>query len=329
MKSTPELVPVLRDDPTITKDNRLIRSRFQLTTLEHKVLLYLVSIVEETKSRDMISVRLKDIIQFFDVDTSKRTSIHTDLKKCFRGLRKKDVEFNDEMNGVWTLTGFLYKTKIHWKKGLIDVWFDDELYDYLLDLKRNFTTYQIRTVFNFKISHSFRFYEILKSYEYQGKISISVNELKLMLGLQKKYKRYNSFRERVLDPSIKELNEHTDIQIEYHKIHNSKGGVKELVFFIKENTDNLPNDKRIRSKMKKSLGFPKDKFPTLTREIKEKTGLNKDQCIKLSHLWFDNQVLLWKKVEIILNKNDRDEIKDLKSYFWTTLFNEGSQHFLV
>jgi hypothetical protein len=95
----------------------------------------------------------------------------------------------------------------------------DELKPYLLQLKRNYTQYNLAAVANFRNSYSIRFYELLKMRQNMGKggqfyIEYTLAELKKLLGIQShEYKQATDLRARVIKPALEEINTQTDLKI--------------------------------------------------------------------------------------------------------------------
>jgi plasmid replication initiation protein len=91
-----------------------------------------------------------------------------------------------------------------------------------------------------------RLYELAKSYAYKGQVDISVDALRENL-MADVYPAFGNFKQRVLAPAIKEINEYTDIEVTYDCITDKGELVKgrlqgkritHLRFYIK-NKDTL------------------------------------------------------------------------------------------
>lgn len=108
-------------------------------------------------------------------------------------------------------TGFL---KIGWVssaryvegKGVIQLSFDKKLKPYLLQLKEQFTKYNLFLVAQFQSSYSVRIYMLLKQYEKIGHREFEITELKSILGIdEKKYTQFKAFRQWVINQAKKEF----------------------------------------------------------------------------------------------------------------------------
>jgi hypothetical protein len=70
-----------------------------------------------------------------------------------------------------------------------------------------------------------------KCWENSPTWSVSLDELKIKLGIPGKYPRWNNFRLFVIDPAIKDINLHSDIKVTYEKEKHVRTVIG-LVFFV-------------------------------------------------------------------------------------------------
>lgn len=134
-----------------------------------------------------------------------------------------------------------------------------------LELKGGYTKLELETMMKLS-ANAYRLYATLKSmqYRHQNEIEIGLEELKKNMGLintseqikrnhngkyavvvkdleyklSTKYELFADFKKRALDPSVKEINEKTDLTIAYKKKNNSKHRVEAIIFTIQMGGDN-------------------------------------------------------------------------------------------
>lgn len=63
---------------------------------------------------------------------------------------------------------------------------------------------------------------MFKSYLFRKSVKFSIDDIKKYLSLEDKYKEYKEFRRRVIEPSVKEINEYTDLQVEWEPIKKGR-----------------------------------------------------------------------------------------------------------
>ena len=108
------------------------------------------------------------------------------------------------------------------REGVVEAVFNEHLRPYLLELKNNFTKAQLSQVLKLKRPASHRIYWLLREYAAFGKRTVSLGELRHVLGLKDEYAdRFDHFRTRVLDPAQEEL-AHTDLPFTYELLKQGR-----------------------------------------------------------------------------------------------------------
>ena len=96
--------------------------------------------------------------------------------------------------------------------------FADAIIPMLVELERNFTTYEIAQVANLQSRYAMRLYEFLIRFKTSKTLEISLEDLRFRFGLlEHEYQLMSDFKKRVLDLATKEINEHTDITAKYEQ----------------------------------------------------------------------------------------------------------------
>jgi len=118
----------------------------------------------------------------------------------------------------------------------------DKALPLMFEFKERYFTYELWNALRLKSANQIRMYEILKQFEFVGERVISIDELRALLGIDKKeYPRFNSFRECVIDACQEALATNTDIKYTYEPTgHRGQGGkVKALKFTISRNESHV------------------------------------------------------------------------------------------
>jgi plasmid replication initiation protein len=113
-----------------------------------------------------------------------------------------------------TIMHWIHKATIQKGSGTIKIHLDNDLRPYLLQLKDHFTQYSLYYTLAMRNKYSIRFYELLKSYENLRSWNFAFEELNTKLCAET-YTRLIDFKRRVLEPSIKEINAYSDINVDY------------------------------------------------------------------------------------------------------------------
>jgi plasmid replication initiation protein len=156
-------------------------------------------------------------------------------------------------SGTETLVRWIERPFIDHKNGTIRIKLDELMRPFLLEIKNHFTAYNIYFTLAMKSKYSIRLYEILKSYEYVHECSFNVDQLKRMLSAEK-YELYKDFRVKVLDIALREINELSDISVEYTAEKNGRKYEK-IRFRISPKKDTLERVrtyKKVEQKLNKN-----------------------------------------------------------------------------
>ncbi|WP_411670802.1 replication initiation protein RepM, partial [Acinetobacter baumannii] len=97
--------------------------------------------------------------------------------------------------------------------------FSDDVVPLITNLEKHFTSYELEQVSSLTSAYAIRLYELLIAWRSTGKVSmLETKELRSRLGvLDTEHQRMESFKRRVLEPAIQQINDHTDIKAEYEQ----------------------------------------------------------------------------------------------------------------
>ena len=201
----------------VTQSNKLIDARQvqPLTPREQKLVLAFVSMIQpEDKDFKVYSLEIKTFHKLLNI---KGRENYTQIRNILKKLMTKTIEIPTE-NG-YLITHWASHIEYITGEGRVEFSFEPKLKPYLLQLKRDFTSYRLINALLLNSSYSIRLYELLKKWQKIGKWRVNVDELRKMLGAnQKSYNVYGNFKNRVLKPSIEEVNNETDINVSYKEI---------------------------------------------------------------------------------------------------------------
>lgn len=221
------------DTSLVVKSNKLIEARFSLGVIEQKVVLAFIAMVNSSDANfQEYEMDVRSICSIMGV---KGENYYPVIKEMTKSIRDKGFTIKEDDGDLQI--GWFSSIKYHDKRGKVSVSFDPKLKPYLLDLKKDYTKYRLYNAIVLKGSYSIRFYELLKQYEFLGARSIDVEKLKEILRIPaSKYTKYNSFKFKVINKAIAEINRKTDIMITYREIRSERK-VHTLEFTIESNNE--------------------------------------------------------------------------------------------
>ena len=212
----------------VVKDNKLIqdvtRKKYELSILEQKILGFIISMIKPpTPNSPFPCYQLEFDIRLFckvcgiDFENGKN---YQNIKIALKRLADNSFwieEDDDELLFQWINT-----PRIKNKSGKDIIKISDDVMPYLYNLQEKFTSYELYQILALKGSHSIALYELFKSYLFRKSVKFSIDDIKKYLSLEDKYKEYKEFRRRVIEPSVKEINEYTDLQVEWEPIKKGR-----------------------------------------------------------------------------------------------------------
>jgi plasmid replication initiation protein len=224
-----QVLDVQQYNKAVTKSNALIEANYKLSTLEQKIILYLISQIH--KDDDDFKMYRLPIQEFSEMLGYRGSPKYTELREITKNLMRKVLEIREGQK-LKQLSWVSY-VEYDERSGLVSLSFDPRLKPYLLQLKREFTTYRLKNVMELKSSYSIRMYELLKRWQYMKEVEIALDDLRMMVGAADKYHQYHNFKKRVLTPAQQEILEKTDIWFKYQEVRK-KRKVMALRFYIQE-----------------------------------------------------------------------------------------------
>ena len=219
----------------VVKANELIQNtRFNLSTQEQKLILYLISKIKPNDVElEEHEFNIKEFCQVCGIDDHNGKN-YRDVKGTIKKLADRSVWIKLD-NNKESLIRWINKAWMFEQSGTIILRLDDDLKPYLLQLREKFTQYQLIYTIGMKSQYSIRIYELLKSYENMHSKTFDISELKAML-FAETYTRYPDFKRYVLDIALREINSLTDISIDFEAIKKGKKFAK-IEFSIKTKED--------------------------------------------------------------------------------------------
>jgi plasmid replication initiation protein len=287
----------------VDKDYQLITARYKLSTVEQKLILSIISLIRPTDS-DFMNYQIP-ISQFgFLADNNN----HQRLKKYCKDIMSKPLEVATEDG--WML--FNWFSHIRYRKEMIECSVSPELKPYLLELKENFKSYDLKYILEMQSEYSIRIYEMLKKSEKMGFLEMDLEELQDLLQVPESFKVYADFKRKVLQPTSIEIAKYTDIYFEFKEIKSGRK-VAKIKFIIKKNIHNLSAEldyefKKFREHIIKEYeGLPILFHPQLERHIMirdsllviEESGtiIKSERALELWNFIYKNQKLILAKGE--------------------------------
>lgn len=250
MIRTSEEIQVL--EKTVVKANELIqKSRFNLSLQQQKIVLYLISQISPfDEDFKLYEFSIQQFCKVCGIDFGH----YAELKEQIKIIADKSI-WIQLPNGKETLLRWIEKPFLNERDGVIQIRLDADMKPYLLQLKENFTSYELIWTLHFRSKYTIRLYELIKSIHFheleEYERVFSLEELRRLLDAEK-YERWVHFRQRVLDPAVQEVNEYSDKNLKWQPI--KRGRSIERIRFTITAKDSL-EVMQLRDKIASEMGY--------------------------------------------------------------------------
>jgi len=264
--------------PLVVQHNTLIESTYKMSITEQRLVRMCISQLRRDVSNNgrEFTISIYDYNRTFGVSDTRKA-----LERASKELIKRYVEYNKphERNGKrWDKSIISVIESASFNDDEICIQFTPSIMPLLEGLRGEHTTYPLNDIVQLQSVYSVRFYELFKQYLSIGSRTITVDEMRCMFGLQKKYKLHKDFKKNVIDIAVNEINEFSPLRIEYkqvkkgRRIHAYEFTIdKKMSKLQMKNTANKRARERAISELKKALKLGQ-KVTVLGVEVREING---------------------------------------------------------
>lgn len=223
----------------VVKDNALINASYNLDLVEQRLIL--LAIVEARESgkginaNDPLEVHADNYINQFGVH---RNTAYQALKDACKDLFARQFSYQEKKsNGNIrnVMSRWVSQIAYNDNEATVDLIFAPAVVPFITRLEEQFTKYELQQISSLSSAYAIRLYELLIQWRSAGKTpTIELQEFRKKLGvLDNEYLRMAHLKERVLELSIKQINEHTDITVKYEQ-HKKGRSISGFSFTFKQ-----------------------------------------------------------------------------------------------
>jgi plasmid replication initiation protein len=224
----------------VVKDNVLIDASYNLDMVEQRLILLAIVEARETGkgiSHDtLLQVHASSYINQFHVE--KHTAYKV-LREAAKTIFSRYVTYHD----INSETGKERTFHVRWvdkigyeqDSGLVFLRFSQDVVPLITRLEANFTSYEIQQISSLTSAYAIRLYEVLIKWRSTSKTPMMMlSDLRGKLGVENnEYEMMSDFKKRVLDIAIDQINEHTDITVNYEQ-HKAGRVITGFTFSLKQ-----------------------------------------------------------------------------------------------
>jgi len=222
---------VLMKGGLVVKDNALMNASYNLEVTEQRLILLAIINARETgkgiTADSKLEIHASDYAKQFNVT---KEGAYKALKEAVNNLFDRQFSFQEETSKGIGIVRSRWVSRIKYidDSALLEITFAPDVVPLITRLEKHFTSYQINQVSGLTGKYAIRLYELLITWREVGKTPIlKLADFRSQLGVEpNEYKAMNHFKSRVLEPSLQQINEKTDIKVkvEQHKNGRSISG---------------------------------------------------------------------------------------------------------
>lgn len=233
----------------VVKDNALINASYNLDLVEQRLIL--LAIVEARESgkginaNDPLEVHADNYINQFGVH---RNTAYQALKDACKDLFARQFSYQEKKangNVRNVMSRWVSQIAYNDNEATVDLIFAPAVVPFITRLEEQFTKYELQQISSLSSAYAIRLYELLIQWRSAGKTPmIELQDFRKKLGvLDNEYLRMAHLKERVLELSIKQINEHTDITVKYEQ-HKRGRSISGFSFTFKQKKKDSPSIER-------------------------------------------------------------------------------------
>ena len=265
----------------VVKSNSMIEASYRLSAQEQRILLAAISQIqqgEKVTDQNMYTISVHDISEITGLTPR---SLYKELEDAALRLKRREIRIPDEPNGKGRkaqvlITCWLQSIQYVPNSGAVQIRFSHDILPYVSQLTEQFTIYKLKDVAKLSSSYAIRLYELLMQWNCTGVRTVELKWLKSIFLIEDKYPRIKDFKNRVLEPAIQQINNTTNLWIEWDQ---KKTGRKVTHFIFTFGLKNEDKPKKLKKKPTKSdlndpkflskHGRPGESTPEVIRRLKE------------------------------------------------------------
>ena len=223
------------DKNQIVKSNQVIEASYQLSAVEQRIVLAAISRIPKSQPITDDELYPVSVNELQLLGVHEKTA-YRDLKEGINRLYERSINLSIDDKSI----------KMRWvqeiqfldSQSVIGIRFSKPILPFISNLSREFTKYALSDIAGINSGYGIRIYELLVQYRQIGKREISVESLRSMLELGKKYPLFADFKKRVVDTAVDQINECSPLSVTYEQKKTGRK-VTHILFSFKEKTKNI------------------------------------------------------------------------------------------
>ena len=226
--------------PKVYKNKKLNNANFGTYNLnDYQVFLQLISKIggidaigkylQPEKLEREHTLTAKEFSNQFNLELN---GSYTTLKRVAKKLTETSLTIEKpELFETWHIS-LCSQAKYNHTHGSLTVKFTEEIMPYLAQVKSKFVLYNLKEIANFGSLYTTRLYELIQEFKDTGWLIKSVEQLREIFAIGKKFPDYNNFKRKTFGHAVEEINSQYNIDLQFIEIKEGRA-VKAVRFEFK------------------------------------------------------------------------------------------------
>lgn len=236
------VVAKLHRNNTIKQSNRLIMARYKLTLYEQRMIIAICSQLHSIDDFEPVRVRVADMADFCNF---KGKDAYNRVHNTLLRLMRRTLQIM-KPDGTYYVTHWLQTADYIDGGGIIEYGVDKLLIPDFINLKEAYFSTSAQKMMELKGDYSARLYFMIGKMVKVGEFDLSLNQIKESFELGKTYDIITNIKKRVIEPSLAEINDKTDLNVTWNYVKEGRKITKLHIKVEKKDakTAELPSDKQ-------------------------------------------------------------------------------------
>lgn len=205
-------------------------ARYGLTLQEHRIVYYaILRGQQEGKPFEPVTLSITEFKELFELSGGNYYTAIRNLSKKLAS-RVVEVAYKDSEGPHFIQAPWIIGITYHIKNGSVTIEPNKKLQPFFEG--KPFTDTEFAFLIKFTSQYAERLYEIIKTFAYKSIADFNLEDLREKLAVGKKYPNYNDFKRYALQPAVKDINEFTDLDVDFREKRGKYNKVESVIFSI-------------------------------------------------------------------------------------------------
>ena len=297
------------NNTVVVQSNRFLDAPKNLTLNEYKLFMFIVSKINPNEEKiEKMRVTAEEFTNI--LGAKGKNNIYGELKTAADRLLNRIVKVHYPEKELFRKTHLVDSVDYWYGKGCVDIKISSEMKLHLLGLKDNFTQYKLSHISRLSSTYAIRLYELLKKQETLGQRTFFLEDLRNKLGISPEtLQSFQNFRIKVLEIAKREINNKTDITIDYIFQKNGRK-ITTIIFDIKSKNSYRERNKTLY------LDHQNEQNEKLIDKLLE-FGYTKRQAQNIAYK--NNPAIVENAIQMVEQQIKKGDVKNPKTILKTTI----------